>query len=250
MLSAFWNALLRGGTDSLDFFFLALAGLLIVVTVLMVGAILRRRHGGAARRPEKPVPMERVWREWPEAPGRDDAERARRQVLHSLVAPAHRDAVRDDLVRFEARALADADPLLVIRRELMDSVDRRMLNREIMALPEDVKRQLRAQSGDVIASDQEAEAYLAANELRLEVLREYAAIRYGDRAPHDWFEVYEHASALKQRTARHYILRSVNGELDAEHNARHQAISLVDSQLRAHLLKVAPGTRFERLPER
>ena len=42
----------------------------------------------------------------------------------------------------------------------------------------------------------------------------------------------------------------MSGELNEEHDARHQAISLVDSQLRAHLLKVAPGTRFEQLADR
>lgn len=236
----------------MDAFFLAVAIALLIAGALLGAAILRRAR---ARRSvfslhEKPLPLARVWDEWLTPPDAADAERTRREALFTLVEPAHREAVREDLLRFEARALAEPEPLLAIRRELMDSIDRRMLNREILALPENLRRGLRAQSGDVIASDAEAEAYLAANELRLEILREYAGRRYGDRAPQDWFDVYERAARLRQRTARNYITRSMSGEMNEEHDARQQAISLVDSQLRAHLLKVAPGTRFEQLAER
>ncbi len=230
-----------------DIFFLAFSVLLLTVIAVTGWTMLRRARRDARSRQGKPLPMQRVWDEWPATTDLDDAERTRRLTLHARVAPVHRDAVREDLLRFEAQALADAEPLRAIRRELMDSIDRRMINREILELPEGLKDRLRAQSGDVIGSDAEAEAYLAANELRLEVLRDYAARRFGDRAPQDWFDVYEHASMLKQRTARNYITRSMSGALDDEHDARHQAISLVDSQLRAHLLKVAPGTRFSRL---
>lgn len=234
----------------MDIFFLVLGALLIAVTILLVRAILRRRpQTDTLSTLVEDTSLDVVWHEWPQAPGQSDAERSRRQALFTLVTSEHREAVRDDLLRFEEQALARKEPLLAIRTELMDSIDRRMLNREILTLPENLKRQLRAQSGDVIATDEQAEAYLAANELRLEVLREYAARRYGDRAPNDWYAVYERASRLKQRTARNFITRSASGELDQDQNARQQAIGLVDSQLRAHLLKVAPGTQFERLPE-
>lgn len=229
---------------------IALAILLLVIVVYMAWSIVRRQRRGVYSLHEAPLPILRVWNEWASSPDLSDAERARRQSLFTLVAPAHRDAVLADLQQFEQQAIADTEPLLVIRQELMDSIDRRMINREILTLPENLKQQLRSQSGDVIANDAEAEAYLAANELRLEVLREYAARRFKDRAPQDWFEVYEHAVRLKQRTARDYIMSSMQGTLSDDGNARHQAISLVDSQLRAHLLKVMPGTQFEQLTER
>lgn len=228
-------------------YLVALGILLLAVALSMAWAILRRHRRGIYSLYERPLPFSTVWKEWIEAGDISDAERARRRGLFTLVEPAHREAVLADLLRFEQQALDDAEPLLVIRRELMDSIDRRMINREILTLPENLRQQLRAQSGDVIASDTEAEAYLAANELRLEMLREYAGRRFGDRAPQDWFDVYEHATRLKQRTARDYIMSSMQGELSDDGNARHQAISLVDSQLRAHLLKVMPGTRFEQL---
>lgn len=221
---------------------------LLLVAAIMLAILLRRRQRRSIfSRHEKPISLTRVWQEWPEAADQDAEEHARRSAVFSAVTPRHREAVLDDLRKFEERALAEREPLLVIRQELMDSIDRRMLNREILSLPDEMKARLREQSGEVIANDREAIEYLAANELRLEILREYGARRYGDRAPQDWFEVYEHAARLKQRTARNYIARSLSGELDDDSNARHQAISLVDSQLRAHLLRVAPGTRFEAL---
>lgn len=232
----------------MDAFFLGLALLLLAVVFVVAWRALRRRPRSVYSLHERPVPLARIWNEWLAVDA--DDEHARRQELFARVSATHRDAVREDLLRFEKHALSAPEPLLAIRNELMDSIDRRMINREILALPEHIKRNLRAQSGDVITSDAEAEAYLAANELRLEILREYAGRRFGDRAPRDWFDVYEHASMLKQRTARNYITRSLSGELDDEHDARHQAISLVDSQLRAHLLKVAPGTSFEQLAAR
>ncbi|HEX6929468.1 MAG TPA: hypothetical protein VF267_09475 [Gammaproteobacteria bacterium] len=233
----------------MDIYFLALAMLLLLAGGVMAWAVLRRQRRGLYSMYETPLPLERVWAEWLDAPGESDAERARRRALYSLATPVHRDAVRDDLLRFEQQALTEPEPLLAIRRELMDSIDRRMINREILALPENLRQRLREQSGDVIATDAEAEAYLAANELRLEVLREYAARRFGDRAAQDWFVVYERAAVLKQRTARNYIMQSMSGSLTKDSDARHQAINLVDSQLRTHLLKVVPGTRFEKLDD-
>lgn len=231
-------------------YIISLCFLLLAVVLYMAWTLLRRQRRGVYSLHEEPIALSRVWNEWADAPGVSDAERARRRALFTLVPPVHRQATLDDLLRFEQQALAESEPLLAIRRELMDSIDRRMINREILTLPENLKQQLRAQSGDVIATDAQAEAYLAANELRLEVLREYAARRFADRAPCDWFNVYEHAAGLKQRTVRDYITSSMKGELSDDGNARHQAISLVDSQLRSHLLKVMPGTRFEDLDAR
>lgn len=231
-------------------YILAFAILLLGIVLYMAWSIVRRQRRGVYSLHEAPLPMSRAWNEWTIMPELSDAERARRQALFTLVTPAHREAVLADLQQFEAQALAEAEPLLAIRQELMDSIDRRMINREILLLPESLKQQLRTQSGDVIATDAEAEAYLAANELRLEILREYAGRRFRDRAPQDWFEVYEHAVRLKQRTARDYIMNSMQSKLSDDSNARHQAISLVDSQLRAHLLKVMPGTQFEQLSGR
>ena len=229
---------------------LFVAFILVVFTVVAVTLILRsRRKPPLWRVEEQPVPLQQVWDEWPDADGLDDAEAARRQAIWTEVPESTRRDVLADLLAFEGRALATQQPLLMIRREIMDSVDRRMLNQEILALPPELKQRLRDSSAEALQNDADAWLYIAANELRLEILRELAARRFGDRAEHGWFAVYEKASRMKQRTARHFLRRSLAGELHQAEDSRQQAISMVDGALRARLLEVAPGTEFKGLEE-
>jgi hypothetical protein len=126
----------------------------------------------------------------------------------------------------------------------MDSVDRRLLNMEILKLPPEVRKKLREQSSEMLQSDEEARAYIAANEARMAVLREYAAQRFGDRVTGDWFDVYEKASRLRQRGARNFIQRTLSGTQTGEDDARYLSMTRVDQEIRTRLLKVPAGTRF------
>jgi hypothetical protein len=76
------------------------------------------------------------------------------------------------------------------------------------------------------------------------VLREYAALRFGDRVAGDWFDVYEKASRLRQRGARNFIQRTLSGTQTGEDDARYQSMTRVDQEIRTRLLKVPAGTRF------
>lgn len=185
-----------------------------------------------------------AWLRWMEGAGLSEAEHVLRDELFRLLDAQTMTAVRADLLAMEATTFAAEFPLTAVRKEMMASVDRRVLNTEILRLPEALKQRLRAQSADVLQNDNAAALYVAANELRLAVLRDYAALRYGDKSPGDWFVVYERASRLKQRSARAFIERSLAGAPDAPADPRHQAITLVDHELRDRLLRVPPGTRF------
>lgn len=222
--------------------FLLLSVFLLLVAALLLFVVLQRQRSASC------VSLERVWQEWPF--GGDEDERARRERLLAETRPQHRDAVYNDLKVLETRIRSESEPLKVLRGEIMDAVERRLINREILALPAQARHRLRAESNDVLASDAEAQAYLAANELRLEVLREYAARRHGDRAPGDWFEVYEHAAGLRRRGVRDYLLRALSGDQVAAAEDRQQAMNLVDAELRRRLLEVPPGTRFPGLAVR
>jgi hypothetical protein len=188
--------------------------------------------------------MSEAWMRWMDGGELSDNERVLRAEFFRLLDERTMHAVRDDLLALESATAAERFPLTAIRKELMASVDRRMLNTEILRLPEELKRRLRAQSADLLQTDAETQTYIAANELRLAVLRDYAALRYGDKSPGDWFAVYQKASRLKQRSARSFIEKSLAGDPDAPSDARHHAMTLVDHELRARLLKVPPGTRF------
>lgn len=193
------------------------------------------------------VRMEQAWLSWMEFGSLSDKERARRLGLLEHLNEAVRSSVHSNLLEFEAMLKADKSPLLMLRRELMDSVDRRLLNLEILQLPPEVRQRLRAQSSDMLQSDEEASTYIAANEVRMAVLREYAARRFGDHADGDWFDVYEKASRLKQRGARNFIQRTLNGTQTGADDARYQDMTRVDQEIRTRLLRVPAGTRFEGL---
>lgn len=153
-------------------------------------------------------------------------------------------AVHANLIEIEGRLHAGAQPLQALRCELMDSLDRQVLNSEILNLPEELRARLRQQQDSVLQNDTEARAYLAANALRMEVLREYAHRRFGDRADGDWFDVYTRAAHLRQRNTRNYIERVLGGTRNAGDDARFQAMTLKDSEIRARLLQVPAGTHF------
>jgi hypothetical protein len=216
----------------------ALAG---VAYAVLLFRRLRRPRGMAAI---SDATMGDAWSRWMDGEALSGDERTLRAEFFRLLDPRTIEAVREDLAALEASTLAERFPLAAIRKELMASVDRRMLNTEILRLPEELKRRLRAHSGELLQSDDETCVYIAANELRLAVLREYAALRYGDKSPGDWFAVYERASQLKQRSARSFIEKSLAGDPGAPTDPRHHAITLVDHELRARLLRVPPGTRF------
>ncbi|HEV2111718.1 MAG TPA: hypothetical protein VGT99_10230 [Gammaproteobacteria bacterium] len=191
--------------------------------------------------------MEQAWAAWFVFDGLPEKQLALRQGLLAQMNDAVRDSVHSNLLEFEAGLKADKTPLQMLRRELMDSVDRRLLNMEILLLPPEVRQRLRAQSRDMLQDDDEARTYIAANEMRMGVLREYAAQRFGDRADGDWFDVYEKASRLKQRGARNFIQRTLNGTQSSEDDARYQSMTRVDQEIRTRLLKVPAGTCFKGL---
>lgn len=162
----------------------------------------------------------------------------------SKLQAAALDAVHANLLEFEAGLSGEAQPLQALRRELMDSLDRQVLNTELLNLPPETRARLRQQNTAMLQNDDEARTYLLANALRVVVLREYAGRRFADCADGDWFDVYSKAAHLRQRNTRSYIERALDGARSASDDARFQAMTLKDSEIRARLLQVPAGTRF------
>jgi hypothetical protein len=185
--------------------------------------------------------VEDAWVRWMDGGQLSDAERLLRGALLELLDQPTLAAVHADLQRLEAETMVKAQPLTAVREELMASVDRRMLNTEILRLPDEVKARVRAQSTELHQSDGETRRYIAANEWRLHVLREYAALRYGDKASNDWFAVYERAAQLKQRNLRAILERALSGDTSDPRGAQ---FAMVEGELRQRLLRVPPGMRF------
>jgi hypothetical protein len=188
--------------------------------------------------------MEQAWGSWLNGELTDPRLRTLREALLKEMTAEVRASVHDNLLEFETGLRKEREPLQALRRELMDSVDRRLLNMEILKLPPEVRKKLRAQSSEMLQTDTEARTYIAANEARMAVLREYASLRFGDRVAGDWFDVYEKASRLRQRGARNFIQRTLSGTQTGEDDARYQSMTRVDQEIRTRLLKVPAGTRF------
>ena len=212
---------------------------LLLFAGLMTAALVLHRRGVLPLPSLRRASMEESWTAW-----LGGGDPARREELLARLNAEVRDSVHRNLLEFEQALRRERAPLAALRIELMDSVDRRLLNQEILQLPPEVRRKLRGQSAELLQSDEEAQTYIAANEVRMAVLREYAARRFGDRVEGDWFEVYEKASRLKQRGARNFIQRTLNGTQTGADDARYQNMTRVDQEIRARLLKVPAGTHF------
>jgi hypothetical protein len=219
-----------------------------VIVVLLAVAVFTamRLHQLRMRRAVqgRPVSMASLWRSWNALTDITGPERAAREAILAAIDSGDREAVLQSLLDFEASLKQVPEPMIALRKELMDSVDRRLLNLEILQLPDEVKNRLREQSSEMLQSDPQAKAYIAANDLRMAVLREYAAQRFGDRTDGDWFDVYLKASRLKQKGARNFIQRTLSGSQSSADDARYQTMTIVDSEIRARLLKMPAGIPF------
>lgn len=214
----------------------------LVAAVILTALLLRRRERRRVR--GRAVTIESLWQAWNSLAALSAEERAAREPLLAGVNSDDRESVHQSLLNFEASLHGEAEPMIALRKELMDSVDRRLLNMEILQLPDEVKVKLRAQSSEMLQSDSQAQSYIAANDLRMALLREYAGRRFDDRVAGDWFDVYQKASRLKQKGARNFIQRTLNGNQSNVDDARYQTMTIVDHEIRARLLKMPAGAQF------
>jgi len=219
----------------------------ILLTVLVVAALVvalamaRAVHHRRRTHTISDATVDDAWTRWIDGRALSDAERTLRAALLERLDPPTLAAVLGDLRRLEVATVATRAPLVAVREEIMASVDRRMLNAEILRLNDQQRAEVRARSSDAHQTDDEARRYIAANEWRLHVLREYAALRYGDKAANDWFAVYERAAQLKQPSVRAFLERSLAGDAA---DPRESAIRTVDQELKRRLLQLPPGAQF------
>lgn len=220
----------------------------LVALILMVSLLLLRWSPASLfsrfhQRPRQ-ISIEDAWQSW----WRHNKNGGSQHDVHldpaNAIDDSMRESVHKSLLELERRLNQEPRPMLAVRMELMDGIDRYQLNSEILKLPADKRAYLRQEHPDVLQTDEAARTYICANELRNSVLREYARLRYGDAADGDWFHVYLKASGLRQRGTRNFIERVVEGTQNANDDVRFQTMTLMDSEIRKRLLRVPPGTRF------
>ncbi|MGH8370952.1 MAG: hypothetical protein ACRESC_08210, partial [Gammaproteobacteria bacterium] len=135
--------------------------LLVIVTLIaaafLTALLLRRREWRRVR--GRAITMESLWQAWNSLDAMNVEERSVHETLLAEVGSDDCESVHQSLLDFEASLHGEAEPMIALRKELMDSVDRRLLNTEILQLPGEVKVKLRAQSSEMLQSDSQARNY-------------------------------------------------------------------------------------------
>lgn len=219
------------------------AAALLTLVALLVGLrrVMLRRLAPKQPQPTN-VGIDEIWQTW-QAGGLAPAAALTGEPPPANLDAAALAAIRQDLLDVETRILEQPKPLEALRREIMDGVDRQVMNEEILALPAEVRQALRDQSDTGPRSDGETRRYLAANQLRTRLLRYYGAAKFADRADHDWYDLYAEAARLKRRSLRGFVDRRLMDSAAAD-DGRYRAAALVGERLKTRLLAVPPGTSF------
>lgn len=184
------------------------------------------------RRPDYRKAFARAWRDASGAvPALDDA--------------AH-EAVRSDLETRTQAWAQNPEGLHDLRTELMDSVDRELVHRAFLTLDPATRNAVRERLPELPRSDTDAKRHLAAEELRILVLRNWAALYYGDRARGDWFDTYRRAAGMRKESAVRDLKRLAGEPPGLAENHRDAAVRGLNASLRIRLLRAPPGVKIGR----
>lgn len=155
-------------------------------------------------------------------------------------------AVDRDLETHIAVWAASPDGRTEARTELMDSVDRQLLQRALMRLPPATREAVGQRLPELARGESEWERNLAAGDLRVAVLRRWAGIYYGDRARGDWFETYRRAAEMRLESVCRDLERLAGAPVHAAQHHRDAAIRGLNTALRLRLLQAPAGVAIGR----
>ncbi|HET8552582.1 MAG TPA: hypothetical protein VFM97_08930 [Gammaproteobacteria bacterium] len=205
-------------------------GAVFAALFLTLRASMRRRLKPAPTPDSAALCIDDIWQAWRQgvlAPAAAFADEAPATTLDDAALSA----VRNELLETESRVLEQPQPLTALREEIMGAIDRRMLLLEGLAAHSETGEKPAA---DAIHQD------LAANTLRTRLLRYYGAAKFGDRAEHDWYDVYRQAAQLKRKSFRNFIAQPAADP----GNGRYRTAVIVGEHIRQQLLATPPGTSF------
>jgi len=178
--------------------------------------------------------LERAWRRC--SPARSGLEQDALNVL------------REDLHRhIRAWTALDRDEgLLQARNELMDGTERLLLQRTLRGLDPDVRASVASKMPEFRPVAEDLDRYLAAEALRLDVLRAWMGLYYGDRARGDWYDVYCKAAEMRLESIGRDFERIAGMPVYKAEDNRDAAIRGINASLRLRLLQMPPGARVGR----
>lgn len=130
---------------------------------------------------------------------------------------------------------------LACRTELMDSMERVCLRRALSALDRQTREQVAERLPEFRQLDHGQERQLEAEKLRMELLRIWTGLFYGDRARGDWYDVYAKAAGMRMNSIGRDFERIAGLPVHVAENNRDAAIRGLNAAIRLRLLQLPPG---------
>jgi len=150
------------------------------------------------------------------------------------------DAVRKDVLS-HIETWTGKDPeegRLACRNQLMDSMERICLRRALWALDPQTREKVGERLPEFRNLDQSQERHLEAETLRMDLLRTWTGLYYGDRARGDWYDVYIKAAEMRMDSIRRDFERIAGLPVHTVENNRDAAIRGLNAALRLRLLQL------------
>ncbi len=153
------------------------------------------------------------------------------------------DAVRKDVLsHIETWTTKDPEEgRLACRNQLMDSMERICLRRALAALDPQTREKVAERLPEFRHLDHSQTRHLEAETLRMDLLRTWTGLYYGDRARGDWYDVYARAAKMRMDSIGRDFERIAGLPVHTVENNRDAAIRGLNAALRLRLLQMPPA---------
>lgn len=173
----------------------------------------------------------------------DRAWRRCKAVRRPLDADAL-ETVRKDVLSHTQTWAGKKDPeegRLACRNELMNSMERICLRRALGSLDRQTREKVGKRLPEFRHLDHSQERHLEAEKLRMDLIRTWTGLYYGDRARGDWYDVYARAAEMRMNSVERDFERIAGLPVHTVENNRDAAIRGLNAALRLRLLQMPPA---------
>lgn len=131
-----------------------------------------------------------------------------------------------------------------MRTELMDSVDRNLIHHALLELDAGPAQAILREMPELPGSRPDLARLIEAGELRIQLMRRWAGLYYGDQTDGDWFDTYRRAAEMRKSSAARDLERVAGSAVTATHNNIDAAIRGLNTSLRLRLLQAPRGKKI------
>lgn len=158
------------------------------------------------------------------------------ELIQYKFADAAIGKMRNELFEIEEESKKATDPLVPLRRAIMDALDTSLLNEAIENLDGEVRKKVEGKLGNLYTAEIFLWGYLA-NDFMCSVLRWYSLVKYDDASADDWFTYYVKVAKGRARHIIEVLQRWEPGESETPALTGNAYDEQVMDKLRQRLLK-------------